>query len=79
MNAMDLRILKILAEAPKSTPNLVIELGYSGRTRNVRESLARLENADLISLTIPDKPKSKNQKRQLTDKGRQWLKEKRDV
>jgi len=62
-----------LAEKPKSTLNLVTELGYSGRTRNLRDSLARLEKAGLIALTISDKPRSKNQKRKLTVKGQAWL------
>jgi ATP-dependent DNA helicase RecG len=69
----DRRILMALAEEAKSTPNLVSELGYLGRPRNVRDSMARLEKAGLIALTIPDKPRSKNQRRQLTAKGKAWL------
>jgi len=73
LGGTDRRILLALAEKPKSTLNLVTELGYSGRTRNLRDSLARLEKAGLIALTISDKPRSKNQKRKLTVKGQAWL------
>ncbi|MGP0063311.1 MAG: ATP-binding protein [Isosphaeraceae bacterium] len=76
-NDTDRRILMALADETKSTPDLVSGLGYRGRPRNIRDSLVRLEKAGLIALTIPDKPRSKNQERQLTEKGKAWLMSKR--
>jgi ATP-dependent DNA helicase RecG len=72
-NTTDRRILMALAEEAKSTSDLASGLGYLGRPRNMRDSLVRLEKAGLIALTIPDKPRSKHQKRQLTEKGKAWL------
>ena len=75
LSATDKRILLALAEEAKSTPTLMAELGYSKRSRYVRDSLLRLEKAGLIALTIPDKPQSKNQKLRIMAKGLDWLKE----
>ena len=62
-----------LKESTKTTLELLQSLGYSGRSRNFRNALLRMQTAGLIELTVPDKPNSKNQKRRLTAKGRQWL------
>ena len=66
-------ILLALIEEPKSSAHLAEALGYKRITGNVRNALARLQNAGLIALTIPERPNSKHQKRQLTAKGRPWL------
>lgn len=73
------RILSTLKDEAKTTREIVESLGYSARNRHFRAVLERLQQSGLIELTVPDKPRSKNQKRQLTDKGRQWLKENGDV
>lgn len=67
------RILFALAAEPKNSSQLASELGYSARTRNVRDALAKLIETGFVVLTIPDKPRSKNQKMRITDKGKAWL------
>jgi len=67
------RILFALAAEPKNSSQLASELGYSARTRNVRDALAKLIETGFVVLTIPDKPRSKNQKMRITDKGKARL------
>ena len=69
------RILVELKESAKMTVGLLESLGYSGRSRNLRNALLRMQKSGLIELTVPDKPNSKNQKRRLTKRGRQWITE----
>ncbi|MGX9367355.1 RNA-binding domain-containing protein [Desulfoplanes sp. PS50] len=66
------KILQSLSE-PSSTAHLLEKLGYSTRTRNYVESLKKLLSADLIAMTLPDTPRSKNQKYRLTKKGKRLL------
>lgn len=79
LSATELRILLAVATQPKNTSQLASELGYSGRTRNLRDALARLLQAELIAHTIPDKPRSKNQKVRITNQGRAWFERKTEV
>ena len=73
------RIVKILAERTSSVPEIVEALGQRSLSGGVKLALNQLQELGLISLTIPDKPRSKNQKRQLTEQGRKWIMENRDV
>ena len=66
------QILESLS-TPKSTPELLDKLGYPRRTRNYDNAMRDLLETRLIEMTIPDKPRSKNQKYRLTEKGRIWL------
>ncbi len=66
-------IMLALSTEPRNTAQLASELGYSRRTRNVRDALAKLIGAGLVGLTIPGKPRSKNQKMRITDRGRARL------
>jgi ATP-dependent DNA helicase RecG len=50
-----------------------MNLGYKNHFDNHKRYLEPILNNYLIEMTIPDKPKSKNQKYQLTDKGKQTL------
>jgi ATP-dependent DNA helicase RecG len=68
-----------LLHGPSSVAEIVQVLGQKSLSGGTKLALHQLLQRGLISLTIPDKPNSKNQKRQLTDKGRQWLKENGDV
>jgi ATP-dependent DNA helicase RecG len=48
-------------------------LGRTNRTKFRDQVLNPLIAADLVAMTIPDKPRSSRQKHRLTDKGRAWL------
>jgi predicted HTH transcriptional regulator len=63
---------KILAKLaiPASTPELLKALGYPRRTRNYSAAMKALLDAELIAMTRPDAPRSKNQEYRLTAKGR---------
>ena len=63
------KILVLLAEQ-KSTPQLLMQLGYTRRTRNYAVSITRLLDFELIEMTLPDTPRSKNQQYRLTEKGK---------
>ncbi|WP_246293874.1 DUF6079 family protein [Desulfobacter latus] len=52
-----------------SGPELLGILGYKSRTRNFRIAMADLMERDLIEMTLPETPKSKNQKYRLTQSG----------
>jgi ATP-dependent DNA helicase RecG len=67
------RILQALAGGSKSLPEIAGELGYQGRTGHLRNALDKLADDDLIALTLPATPRSKNQKRRLTAKGHKLL------
>lgn len=68
------KLLAACSESPKSTPQLLEALGYQARTGHFRKSLSRLcEQRALLELTLPETPRSKNQKYRLTSKGRKLL------
>jgi ATP-dependent DNA helicase RecG len=67
------RILHPVRHGPRGVSALAAELGYQSRSGHLKKALDRLGQLDLVSLTVPDKPRSKNQKRQLTSKGRTVL------
>ncbi len=73
------RIVQILAERTSSVPEIVEALGQNSLSGGIKLALNQLQELGLISLTIPDKPRSKNQKRQLTELGRKWLSENGNV
>jgi hypothetical protein len=56
-----------------SVPEMLVKLGYPSRTRNFRLALSKLLKNKLIVMTHPEKPRSKNQKYRVTNKGREWL------
>ena len=70
LSEVALNILKFCSDVPMGTPDLLNALGYGTRTRNYRESIAKLLELGLIEMTNPASPKSKKQKYQLTIKGR---------
>lgn len=57
-----------------STSYLLEKLGYKKRTGNFRNALTNLLNLEIIEMTIPESPRSKNQKYILSDKGLKLLK-----
>ena len=69
------QVISILrfCSTPKSRGEILKNLGYKNHFDNYKRYLEPILNNYLIEMTIPDKPKSKNQKYQLTNKGKQTL------
>jgi len=53
--------------------DLMAELGRTNRTKFRNQILAPLLDADLVEMTVPDKPRSSKQRYRLTAKGRAFL------
>ncbi len=69
------QVISILrfCSTPKSRGEILKNLGYKNHFDNYKRYLEPILINHLIEMTIPDKPKSKNQKYQLTDKGKLTL------
>ena len=67
------RILSACLDKAQSTPDMLVLLGYGNRTGNLKKALTRLRTIGFLELTIPGKPRSKNQRYRLTAKGRQAM------
>ncbi len=72
LSEMMKKIIMLLIE-PKSTPQLLVLLGYPRRTRNYEAAIKGLLDFKLIEMTLPDKPRSKNQQYRLTEKGKHLI------
>ena len=59
------RLLQLCQNGPKGAPELLSELGLASRSRNFRNALADLLNSGQLEMSIPDRPRSKNQKYRL--------------
>lgn len=69
LSNVDRKILEACTSGEKNSEELLHALGYKERTGNFKKSVSRLLELNLIEMTIPDKPRSKNQKYRLTKKG----------
>ena len=74
MTDIEGRILTACKDASRSTPDLLLSLGYDSRTGNFKRALSHLLDIGCLTMTLPDKPRSKNQRYRLTEKGRVMLK-----
>ena len=63
------RGLQALRSGPLSTPELLLRVGVKSLSGGLKKALDRLAEVGLIEFTIPDKPRSKKQKRRLTGLG----------
>ena len=61
-------MLKV-CEKPQSRSAVLNSIGYSNHTDNYKKYLKPLLEESLIELTIPDTPRSSNQKYKTTNKG----------
>jgi len=61
----------------QSGSELLVKTGYTTRTGNFKNSLAKLIDMELVEMTIPDKPRSSKQRYRLTEKGRATLSKRR--
>jgi ATP-dependent DNA helicase RecG len=73
LNDTEKRIIEILLDGARPVPEIVHALGQKTLSDGIKHALQRLQQLGLISLTNPDRPRSKNQKRQFTAKGQAWL------
>jgi ATP-dependent DNA helicase RecG len=69
LNETERRILAVLRDGPKATKEIASALGSKGLTGGMKVALQRLQELRLIDLTIPDRPRSRNQKRRLSAAG----------
>ena len=66
-------LLELCLDHPMSTHDLLKGLGYETRTGNFKRAVGRMLEVGALEMTIPGKPRSKNQKYRVTGKGRRWL------
>jgi len=67
-----------IAREPVSIEDLMKVAGQTNRTRFRKTVLRPLLDANILAMTIPDKPKSSKQRYRLTDNGREILKTEKD-
>ena len=67
------RVLNLLTDGPMSRSELSKKLGQKKPTGHLYNVIRDLLNAQMIEYTLPDKPRSRAQQYQLTDKGRTEL------
>jgi ATP-dependent DNA helicase RecG len=70
-----MKILSFCIEA-KSRKEVLEYIGVSSQTKNYERYLEPLISKSLIELTLPDKPKSKNQQYITSVKGKQMIQSK---
>lgn len=70
----DLRILGICQSKAIGKREILNALGYKTLSGNVKKSLRKLKDFGFIAYTIPDKPRSQNQRYTITSKGKAYLK-----
>ncbi|APJ04355.1 Fic family protein [Silvanigrella aquatica] len=64
-----LKILTLLKDSPLSGAEISKKMERTGRTGSLRKLIYKLLELGYIELTNPEKPKSKNQKYRITEKG----------
>lgn len=67
------RVLRILADGPKSKASLSADLGQKAVSGRLNEVVRRLVVEGLLAPTIPDRPRSRLQRYRLTAAGRARL------
>ncbi len=73
LNNTELLIIKSLRANPLRSIDIASAIGYSQRTRNYRTALDQLLKLGYIEMLYPEKPRSKNQKYRITQKGFEYL------
>ena len=67
------RVLNLLTDGPRSRSELSKQLGQKKPTGHLYNVIRALLDDQMIEYTFPDKPRSRGQQYQLTDKGRTEL------
>ncbi len=73
ISGVERQIMEACHSAPKTAAELLKHLGYAARTGNFKRALARLVSVGLVEMSMPDKPRSRNQQYRLTEKGKNIL------
>lgn len=69
LTPLELALLRSALKTAQNSGQLLATAGYKSRTGNFKRSMEKLLEANLLAMTLPDKPRSKNQKYRTTDKG----------
>ncbi|WP_207722234.1 Fic family protein [Acetobacterium fimetarium] len=70
-------VLKSLQDRTLSRKEIFAAIGMNGDSRSFKRHIEPLIVADLIEMTVPDKPNSRLQKYRLTDSGKSTIAENR--
>lgn len=73
LSKTEINILKIALNKPQSTSEIIKDLGLTSRSGAIKKSLSKLLELEYLEFTIPEKPKSKNQKYKITQKGKLFI------
>lgn len=66
-------LLEVLSCNVMNKSSLANELGRKNISGDLKKQLKNLRDLSLVELTIPEKPKSRNQKYRITESGRSFL------
>lgn len=69
LSEIEKTILRFIADETKSKPEIAEFLGMSRRSGSLFRALRSLREGNLIELTLPDKPQSRNQRYRVTTTG----------
>jgi hypothetical protein len=67
---LELKALYFCQHVPHSNAEILAHVGAYDRSGTITRALSNLTNQGLLALGIPEKPKSKNQKRITTTQGK---------
>ncbi len=70
---VEVSVMRACQKTPLSSGDIVIALGHRQLSGNLRKALVKLRKEGFIEFTVKDKPRSKNQKYRLTEKGKKHL------
>ena len=73
LSLIEKAILDTCRDMPQTSQELLAAMGQLTRSGSFKKSLVRLLRSGLVELTLPDKPRSPNQRYLLTPLGRQLL------
>jgi len=73
LSEQDEKILRYCSESPRSRAEIFDFLKMSNETRNFNRHILPLLDNKLMKMTLPDKPRSMNQKYMTTDLGSNYL------
>lgn len=73
LTATEWKVLELVGKEPRRKVEIAEYLGVDRRSGNLKRALDSLQQLQLLELTIPDKPTSRNQKYRITETGRNLL------